>query len=260
MNVKLRNAWFKFNEHFGTSIIHPQFIKKSFERKAVQLAKKYGKGKKMVDIGCGRMPYKEELELSGVKYIGVDHPNVSKLFKSARKPDVFADVKKLPFSSGTFDIVLLLQVLEYVDSPQEAFNEIARVLKPNGILISSSPFLYPIHDIPFDKARYTDYSLVDFANKSSLTIISLEKQGGFLDFWIQSLNVFIFKRIENIISSKRTLLSIINLAMYVIFAPFIIVTGNIFSLVASRLYPTHQKYENYFPSDFLLVAKKNKRK
>ncbi|MDP3948050.1 MAG: methyltransferase domain-containing protein [bacterium] len=50
-----------------------------------------------------------------------------------------ARVEALPFTNGTFDVVLLTEVVEHCDRPEEAVAECARVLKPGGFLIISSP-------------------------------------------------------------------------------------------------------------------------
>src|SRR5665213_28540 len=45
----------------------------------------------------------------------------------------------LPFEAGTFDVVVSNQVFEHVRNKREAFSEIARVLKPNGLGIHMFP-------------------------------------------------------------------------------------------------------------------------
>jgi ubiquinone/menaquinone biosynthesis C-methylase UbiE len=47
---------------------------------------------------------------------------------------VAADAMRLPFPEGTFDTVVVALALCTVDSPEQAFGEIRRVLQPNGTL------------------------------------------------------------------------------------------------------------------------------
>jgi SAM-dependent methyltransferase len=47
--------------------------------------------------------------------------------------------KKAPFESGYFDILICEQVLEHLNSPSAALDEIARVLKPGGFLVLGVP-------------------------------------------------------------------------------------------------------------------------
>ncbi len=53
-----------------------------------------------------------------------------------------------------------LEVLEHLCKHQEALGEIARVLRPNGRLLLTVPFLYPVHDAPHDYQRLTAYGLI----------------------------------------------------------------------------------------------------
>ncbi len=62
--------------------------------------------------------------------------------------DVMGVGEKLPFKDDMFDAVLSLSVLEHVKDPFQCAKEIARVLKPGGVLICSVPFLQPYHGYP----------------------------------------------------------------------------------------------------------------
>lgn len=56
--------------------------------------------------------------------------------------DVKADTMRLPFRSGSFDGVVITDVLMYVDNPFAVAAEIKRILRPGGVLYSAEPFLY----------------------------------------------------------------------------------------------------------------------
>jgi len=76
-----------------------------------------------------------------------------------RRPDIVMDACDLKFSDGTFDAVLMFEVLEHVPTPHLAAAEIHRVLKPGGYLYLSTPFVFGIHDAPHDYFRYTKFGL-----------------------------------------------------------------------------------------------------
>ncbi len=254
MNKSFKRVWINFCETFGTSIIHPQSTVIRFQKEAILEAKKYAKGK-LVDIGCGRMPYRKELEPLVSSYIGVDHPQVSKLYKSDVKPEVLADAKNLPFKDNFFDIALLLQVLEHVGSPDQVIKEAARVLKPNGVLILSVPFFYPLHDMPYDFGRYTLSGLKSFIDGASLQLINIKTQGSFFEFWLQMLNTFLLKRINDMILTFK-IRSIILLIFTIIIALPIILFNNLLIAVTVTLSKIFPKYPDYFPLDYLVVARK----
>lgn len=46
---------------------------------------------------------------------------------------------------GHLDYVLSFQVLEHVSDPKTLIDEFNRILKPNGTLLISVPFLYDYH-------------------------------------------------------------------------------------------------------------------
>lgn len=251
----LKDLWNKFSDKFGDTIFHPQFIMFRYTREAVRLALRYAKGN-LIDIGCGNMPYRSLIEPKVKKYIGLDHPSISKLYKPKNRPEIYADItKKLPIKNNSFDIALMLQVMEYLQNPEKAIINIKNILKPGGFLIISSPFLYPLHDIPFDRTRLTETYLKNMIEESGLKIIKIEAQGNFIAFWLQSLEVFLFKRIFNIFKQKKNLVSIIQLILLAIVSPIIIIFGNLVYLVSINC-ERKQKYPNYFPLNYLVVAKK----
>lgn len=94
-----------------------------------------------------------------------------------RNPDFIMNVEKMTFVDNTFDVVFIFEVLEHVENPNSAFNEIYRVLKDNGTLVGSTPFIIGIHDAPYDYWRFTKYGL-----KKYLKIFKEKKiveRGGF---------------------------------------------------------------------------------
>jgi SAM-dependent methyltransferase len=74
---------------------------------------------------------------------------------AASRPDVLADACELPFASCSMDCVVCCEVLEHVRNPEAAVMEMHRVLAPGGVLIASTPFLYPVHADPDDFSRFT---------------------------------------------------------------------------------------------------------
>ncbi|MBC7249757.1 MAG: class I SAM-dependent methyltransferase [Anaerolineae bacterium] len=76
-----------------------------------------------------------------------------------RNPDVVCDVCHVPFPENSFERVFLMEVLEHVYDPAQALAEIYRVLKPGGVLIFSVPFVFPLHDRPFDYFRFTKHGI-----------------------------------------------------------------------------------------------------
>ncbi len=69
--------------------------------------------------------------------------------------DIIADAHFLPFKDASFDIVYSVAVLEHLERPWVAADEIFRVLRPGGYVVLELPFLNVIHD-EHDYFRFTD--------------------------------------------------------------------------------------------------------
>jgi ubiquinone/menaquinone biosynthesis C-methylase UbiE len=107
----------------------------------------------ILDIGCGPGIYAKPCVEQGLRYYGLDISNEMisegrRRFGNLANVDfAVGDARRLPFPSNSVDGLLCLGVLEYVSPEQESayLNEMARVLKPGGIMIfsflnASSPF------------------------------------------------------------------------------------------------------------------------
>ncbi len=69
-------------------------------------------------------------------------------------PDIVADIHKLPFADNSQDAIICIAVLEHVEDPIRAWQEIFRTLKPGGYTFIYVPFLYYYHA---EKGYYGDY-------------------------------------------------------------------------------------------------------
>jgi demethylmenaquinone methyltransferase/2-methoxy-6-polyprenyl-1,4-benzoquinol methylase len=68
--------------------------------------------------------------------------NVAKAGMGERIGLVAGRAEQLPFPDGAFDALTFTYLLRYVDDPQTTLNELARVLKPGGVM-ASLEFLLP---------------------------------------------------------------------------------------------------------------------
>jgi SAM-dependent methyltransferase len=58
--------------------------------------------------------------------------------------DVVADAHRLPFADGSFDNIVMFDVLHHLESPHIFFQETSRILRPGGRLIAMEPAITPI--------------------------------------------------------------------------------------------------------------------
>ncbi|MDQ7026691.1 MAG: class I SAM-dependent methyltransferase [Anaerolineae bacterium] len=50
---------------------------------------------------------------------------------------IWADGSQIPFDDNSFDVVTCMEALEFMPNPEEALHELVRVLRPNGILLTT---------------------------------------------------------------------------------------------------------------------------
>jgi len=71
-----------------------------------------------------------------------------------------ADVQDLSWiEDESYDFVILDQVLEHVEDPWKAVEEVKRVLRDGGALIGTTPFFIYLHPVPRDYWRFTEDGL-----------------------------------------------------------------------------------------------------
>lgn len=122
-------------------------------------------GRRLLDFGCGSMPYRSVVEDLGFAYAGAD-------FGSATLP--ISDTGTLPVEDGGFDAVLSVQVLEHVRDLDRYLSEAARVLKDDGTLVLSTHGAWLYHPHPEDHRRWTRTGLILDIETRGFTVQSVE--------------------------------------------------------------------------------------
>ncbi len=74
-------------------------------------------------------------------YVGVDFSArpLERAFRYHPATYIQGDLNRLPFAAQTFDLVVSLQALQYLQEPQRAVRELARVLRPDSHLLLTLP-------------------------------------------------------------------------------------------------------------------------
>lgn len=226
-----------FQPGFWGLFINPFYFSRKELCKKIKILSRRLTGR-VLDIGCGQKPYKHFF-CNASEYIGieVDTPHNRK----NKKADYYFDGKALPFSDNSFDNIFLSQVLEHVFLPDSFLTEINRVMKEEGELLLSVPFVWDEHEQPLDYARYSSYGICALLERNAFCIVEQHKTATDLQAIFQLLNVYIYK---STISKNRWL----NLlAMIILMAPI-----NICGVIFSRLFPSNTD----FYLDNIVVAKK----
>lgn len=116
--------------------------RKSYEEAVVHCV-----GRRVLEVGCGAAYGTRRLRDAGARIVGLDPDREALRYASASAQEpppalVAANpVRGLPFGEGTFDTVVLFQVIEHIE-PAELppfLDELARVLRPGGTLLVTTP-------------------------------------------------------------------------------------------------------------------------
>jgi SAM-dependent methyltransferase len=120
----------------------------------------------VLDVGCGRKPYRAFVPAE--RYVGLDID--SPATRAMGAADVFYDGRCFPFPDASFDGVLCSQVFEHVFNPEDFLSEIRRVLRPDGRLVLTVPFVWDEHEQPHDFARYSSFGLRALLERNGFTV------------------------------------------------------------------------------------------
>lgn len=191
---------------------------------------------KTLDVGCGTKPYEELFKSS--EYIGLEYDTGIDSIK--KKADYYYDGKIFPFNDSEFDSVITNQVLEHIFTPEDFLKEINRVLKPNGKLLLTVPFVWDEHEQPFDYARYSSFGLKSLLNKNGFEILENKKSVNDFRVLAQLFNAYLYK-----ITHKYFLLK--NVALILVMAPV-----TVLGILLAKILPTN----NDLYLDNIVLAKK----
>ena len=146
----------------------------------------------VLDLGCGVQPYRS-LYLAppsrAVRCIGVDMPT-----DRYGGHDVGWDGTRLPIGSASVDHVVATEVLEHCPDPGLVVAEAFRVLQPGGRFFFTVPFLWPLHDAPYDEYRYTPFALERILAAAGFTDITIAAMGGWDASLAQMLALWVRRR------------------------------------------------------------------
>lgn len=214
------------------SYLSPDKIIKDFLWDDLVEASKYANGS-LIDIGCGKKPYKPIFEGKVSMHIGID--------KYSPEADIKRDFLNSHFPKNSYDTALCTQVLEHTPEPMLFLKKINSLLKKKGILILTVPFTGSLHEIPDDYYRYTIYSLRYLLKKTNFEIIYIKEQGN----WPLSISQDIIFYLESTLNRYflRYPKKIIQLLIQII------------GRLISRL-PTRFTKPEMSPINYIIVARK----
>jgi ubiquinone/menaquinone biosynthesis C-methylase UbiE len=108
---------------------------------------------RLLEIGYGSGVFMPELARHADELFGIDpHPMPQEVEAVLREHGVTArlvtgSAESLPYADSFLDCVVSVSAMEYVEDIESACRELARVLRPGGIIVIATPGVSPIWDL-----------------------------------------------------------------------------------------------------------------
>jgi SAM-dependent methyltransferase len=117
----------------------PAFINQRLDE-IVATFERYRKTNRLLDVGCGGGSFLEAAARNRWQALGVEVSRTASEHVRGRGIEVFCGfLEQANYPDDHFDVVIASEVLEHVPDPGAMLEEIARVLRPGGLLWATTP-------------------------------------------------------------------------------------------------------------------------
>jgi 2-polyprenyl-3-methyl-5-hydroxy-6-metoxy-1,4-benzoquinol methylase len=98
-------------------------------------------GLRALDAGCGYGVFSRAAADRGAAVVSLDIGTrlVARAMARAGGRGLVSDAGRLAVRDGSFDVVISSEMLEHAEAPERAIRELARVLRPRGLLVLTTP-------------------------------------------------------------------------------------------------------------------------
>ena len=127
------------NYYSAENLTVAAFIQKHLDE-IVATFEPYRKNNRLLDVGCGAGAFLEAAARGGWDAIGIEVSQTAAAHLRKQGFEVFCgELEKANHPDGHFDVVIASEVFEHVRDPKAMIGEIARVLRPGGLLWATTP-------------------------------------------------------------------------------------------------------------------------
>ena len=150
-------------------------------RAHAQLLAAVGTGKRVLDVGCSSGYLSAPLAERGNTVVGIElDPAAAREAEAYCERVVVGDLEtmELPFEPGSFDVVLLGDVIEHLRDPVGALARLRPLLRPGGRLVLSTPNVanWAMRlSLLGGRWRYTDRGILDRTHTHLFTRATLRE-------------------------------------------------------------------------------------
>lgn len=124
---------------------------------------------------------------------------------------VFDAQEKWPIENGSYDAVLLINLLEHLYKYETCLEETYRTLKTDGMVVGVVPFMLNVHGTPSDYFRYTRFTIERLLAEKGFSEIYIQELGtgafsviyhcllGFVKWlWLADLLILLFRSLDRL--------------------------------------------------------------
>ena len=145
---------------------NPSFVWRAGQDRRLSLIQRYVplEDVRILDIGCGIGTYVRKLQELSDRAYGIDI-DPARVRQGGSGTLAVAVSERLPFGTGSFDAVLLNEVIEHVRDDKETLREACRIARPGGHVIIYAPNrLYPFETHGVYLGRRFVFGNIPFVN------------------------------------------------------------------------------------------------
>jgi SAM-dependent methyltransferase len=145
-------------------------------------------GSRVLDVGAGTCPYR--VVFAHCEYRAHDFaqlpPAQQRGGAGYGRLDHVSDILAIPVSDASFDVLLCTEVLEHVPEPILAVKEFARILRPGGLLLLTTPLGSGLHQEPYHYyGGFTPHWFHKMLGEAGFVNITVQPNGGFFKHYGQ---------------------------------------------------------------------------
>ena len=135
-------------------------------------------GEKENSISIGAKGYLSSWNKNKIKnnFSSWEYLNINERYK----PDLIGDAENIPCEDEIYDCAICFELLAHANNPEKVLKEISRILKTNGLLFLSMPYMYRHHPNPLDMQRWSSEKIHIELEKHNLSIKIVETRGAWL--------------------------------------------------------------------------------
>ena len=126
----------------------------------------------VIEFGASSEIYKNFCNTNSENY-NITYSNID----SSNKEFLNIDLQKDNSIDIRYNFAVIFNVLEHVLIPNLAIKNISKILKKNGKIIGSTPFIFRIHGAPKDYSRFTKDHLIELLKSNNFENIQIIELG-----------------------------------------------------------------------------------